>query len=119
MIFRATVIVGTQAADLNDYRTQFVNTCQSYYNWPNFKLSQHFHWFGKFLTPVMFNDFAIGQHLLDNPLRNKNYSDEKFTILSFGRSSFHLSALEAVYIKLCKPNLLRHKEFVDNLKILR
>ena len=48
----------------------------------------------------------------------KNYSDEKFTILSFGRSSFHLSALEVVYIKSFKPNLCRQKEFVYNFKFL-
>ena len=58
---------------------------------------------GKSSTPVMFSDSAIGQYLLDNPICTKNYSDEKFTILSFGRSSFHLrvslvSPLEAVYI---------------------
>ena len=40
-------------------------------------------------------------------------------ILSFGRLYFHLSALEAVYIKSCKPNLSRQKEFVYNLKFLR
>ena len=56
---------------------------------------------------------------LDNPWCAQNYSNEKFTILSFGRLSFHLSALEAVYIKSCKPNLCRQKEFVYNLKILR
>ena len=56
---------------------------------------------GKSSTPFMFSDSAIGQHLLDNPICAKNYSDEKFTILSFGRLSFHLSGLEAVYIKSC------------------
>ena len=45
-------------------------------------------------------------------MRAKNYSDEKFTILSFGRLLFYLSVLEAVYIKSCKPNLCRQKEFV-------
>ena len=74
---------------------------------------------GKFSTPVMFNDSAIGQNLLDNSICTKNYSDEKFTIFSIGCSSFHLSALEAVYIKSRKPNLCRQKEFVYNLKLLR
>ena len=46
--------------------------------------------FGEPSTPVMFNEFAIGQHFLDNPMCSKIYSDKKFTILSFGRSSFHL-----------------------------
>ena len=52
----------------------------------------------------MFSYSAIGQHLLDNPICAKNYSDEKFTILSFRRLSFHLSALEAKFIppkKVC------------------
>ena len=74
---------------------------------------------GKSAIPVLFSDSAIGQHLLDNPICAKNYGDEKFTILSFGRSSFHLSALEAVYIKSCKPNLCHQKEFVYNWKLLR
>ena len=67
----------------------------------------------------MFGEPAIGEHLLDNPMCVKNYSDKKFTILSFGRSSFHLFALEVVYIESRKPNLCRQKEFVYNLKILR
>ena len=70
-------------------------------------------------TPVIFSDSAIGQHFLDNSICTKNYRDEKFTILSFGRSSFHLSALEAVNIKSCMPNLCSQKEFVYNLKLLR
>ena len=69
-------------------------------------------------NPVMFSKSAIDQHLLDNPMCSKNCSDGKFTILSFGRSPFHLSALEAVYIKPCKPNLCRQEEFVYNLKLL-
>ena len=73
---------------------------------------------GKSSTPVMFTESVIGQHLLDNSICIKNYSDEKFTILSFGYLSFHLSALEAIYIKSCKPNLCCQKEFVYNLKLL-
>ena len=74
---------------------------------------------GKSSTPVVFSESAIGQHLLDNPMYAKNYRDKKFIILSFSRSSFHLSALEAVYIKSCKPNLCRQNKFVYNLKLLR
>ena len=40
--------------------------------------------------------------VLDNPMCAKNYIDKKFSILSFGRSSFYLSTLQAVYIKSCK-----------------
>ena len=68
---------------------------------------------------LYFSESAIGQHLLDNPICAKNYSDEKFTILSFSRSSFHLSALEAVYIKSCKPNLCRQVRVCLILKQLR
>ena len=32
--------------------------------------------------------------------------------------SFYSSALEGVYIKSCKPNLCRQKEFVYNLRLL-
>ena len=67
---------------------------------------------GKSLTPVMFSEFAIGQHLLDNPMCAKNCSDGKFTILSSDRSSFRLSVLGAVYIKSRKPILCRYKELV-------
>ena len=69
-------------------------------------------------TPVLFSESAIDQHLLDSPMHAKNYSYKKFTILSFGRSPFHLSTLETVYIKSCKPNLFFQKEFVYNLKTM-
>ena len=105
----------------NDWlRTEFANTCQNlskpakFHNFRNISTRS-----GKSSTPVVFSDSAIGQDLLDNPICAKNYCDERFTILSFGRSSFHLSALEAVYNKSCKPNLCHQKEFVYNLKLLR
>ena len=44
---------------------------------------------GKSLTPVMFSESLIDQHLLDNPMCAKNYSDENFTIFSFRRSFLH------------------------------
>ena len=36
----------------------------------------------------MFNECAIGQHLLDNFMCTKNYSDKKFAVLLFGHSFF-------------------------------
>ena len=60
---------------------------------------------------------AIGQHLLQNPTYTHEYNDNKFPILARGRTSFHLSTLEAMYIKASKPNLCRQKEFVYGLKI--
>ena len=62
-------------------------------------------------------DSAIGQHLLTNQSRALHYSDDRFSILSKGRSAFHLSALEATYIKVSRPILCRQKEFVYTLKI--
>ena len=73
---------------------------------------------GKSSTPVMFSESAIGQHLLDNSMRAKSYNDKKFIILSFSPLTFSLSALGTVFIKSCRPNLCRQKEFVYNLKIL-
>ena len=113
------MIVGTWAVHLNNYRRirqhvpKFIITGQI----PNSRNISTCS--GKSSTPVMFRESAIGQHLLDNPTYAKNYSDEKFTVLLFGRLSFHLSALEAVYIKSYKPNLCCQKEFVYNLTILR
>ena len=59
---------------------------------------------------------AIGQHLLQNPTCAREYNN-KFSILAHGRTSFHLSTLEATYIKTSKPNLCKQKEFVYGPKI--
>ena len=61
--------------------------------------------------------YAIGQHLLHNPICAREYNDIKFFILAHGRTSFHLSTLEATYIKTSKPNLCKQKEFAYDLKI--
>ena len=111
----------TQYAHLNNYRTDIINLCQNLLESAKFQTPNSCNIFtcsGKSLTPVMFSESAIGQHLLDKPMCTKNYSDEKFTILLFGSSSFHLSATKAVYIKSCKPNICCQKEFVYNLKLL-
>ena len=64
-----------------------------------------------------FPESAIGQHLLDNAQCALYYNSDKFSILARGCSSFHLSALEATFIK--SHNLLRckQKEFFYSLKI--
>ena len=67
--------------------------------------------------PQQFHESAIGQHLLDNAQCALHYSNEKFSILARGRSSFHLSALEATFIKSLNPLLCKQKEFVYSLKI--
>ena len=48
---------------------------------------------------------------------HSEYNDGKFSILARGRTSFHLSALEATYIKTIKPNLYKQKEFVCGPKM--
>ena len=60
---------------------------------------------------------AIGQHLLQNPTCALEYNDNKFSILARGRTPFHLSTLEATYIKTSNPNLCKQKEFVYGQKI--
>ena len=62
-------------------------------------------------------DSAIGQHLLENDQYAANYNDDQFPILDTGRSPFHLSLLEASYIKVRRPNLCKQKEFVYTLKL--
>ena len=54
---------------------------------------------------------AIGLHLLQNPTCAQHYDDSRFSILAQGRSPFHLSALEATFIKTSNPALCRQKEY--------
>ena len=68
-------------------------------------------------SPRQFHESAIGQHLLDNPVCASHYNDDKFSILARGRSLFHLSALEATFIKSLKPILCKQKDFVYSLKL--
>ena len=60
---------------------------------------------------------AIGQHLLNNKKCAAHYDDNQFSILAKGRTLFHLSTLEATFIKMLKPELCRQKEFVYTLKL--
>ena len=60
---------------------------------------------------------AIGLHLMQNPECATQYSNDQFSILAKARSMFHLSVLEATYIKIRKPILCRQKEFVYSLQI--
>ena len=64
------------------------------------------------------HDSAIALHHLRNPTYAQHYDDSTFSALAKGRSPFHLSALEATFIKTSNPILCRQKEFVYNLKIL-
>ena len=57
-------------------------------------------------------DSAIGRHLRDNDVCRANYNNERFTILAFGRSEFHLSVLEALHIMEKQPSLCIQKKIV-------
>ena len=50
--------------------------------------------------------------------RCTKFCDTKFCVLARGRTFFHLSALEATFIKSFQPNLCRHKEFLYSLKLI-
>ena len=62
---------------------------------------------------------AIGQHLIANPECAKTYTGDNFQIIWQARLSFHLSALESVYIKTQNPVLCRQKEFVFTLGLFK
>ena len=44
-------------------------------------------------------DSAIGLHLLQNPDCAAHYHDRQFSILAKARNQFHLTSLEAIFIK--------------------
>ena len=58
-----------------------------------------------------FHESTIGQHL-DNTQCALHYNNDKFSTLARGRS-FHLSVLEATFIKSLNPLLYKQKEFVS------
>ena len=70
-------------------------------------------------NPTQTCDSAIGLHLLLNASCAKHYHQDRFRILARGRSAFHLSVLESIFIKTSNPDLCRQKEFVYSLKIYR
>ena len=67
--------------------------------------------------PQQFYESATNQHLLDNTQCALHCSNEKFSILAQGRSSFHLCAVEATFIKFLNPLLCKQKKIVYSLKI--
>ena len=60
---------------------------------------------------------VIGLHLMKNPECATQYSNDQFSILAKARSIFHLSVLEATYIKIRKSILGCQKKFVYSLQI--
>ena len=68
---------------------------------------------GKDTSPRQFHESAIGQHLLDNAQCASSYNQDKFSVLARARTPFHLSALEATFIKSLNTLLCKQKEFVS------
>ena len=58
---------------------------------------------------------AIGNHLKSSRACLEKFSDDRFRIINRGRSEFHLSVLEALYISTRKPVLCTQKKFVYSL----
>ena len=56
---------------------------------------------------------------ITNPECAKTYTDDNFRIIGQGRSSFHLSVLESVYIKTQNPVLCKQKDFIFSLGIFK
>ena len=69
-------------------------------------------------TQSLASDSAIGLYLLQNPSCAQHYDDSRFSILAQACLAFHLSALEATFIKTSNPALCRQKEFVNSSKIV-
>ena len=55
---------------------------------------------------------------LQNPVCARHYDDIRFSILAQGLSPFHLSALEATFIKTSNPALWWGTEFMFSLNIV-
>ena len=58
----------------------------------------------------------IHEHLLNNLICVENNLDSKFKILSRARNTYHLSFLEPLFIKTCKPKMCKQQDFY-NLKL--
>ena len=63
------------------------------------------------IIPQQFHKSAIGQHLLDNAQCALQYNSDKFSVLARSRSSFHLSARKATFIKSLNPRFCKQKKF--------
>ena len=93
--------------------THFIVDCQFSHSTHPSKPSRP----GKDTSPRQFHESAIGQHLLDNALCALHHNKDKFSVLAGARTPFHLSALEATFIKSLNPLLCKQKGFVYSLKI--
>ena len=70
-------------------------------------------------TQSLASDFTVELHILQNPVFAQHYDDSRLSILAQGRSPFHLSALEIIFIKTFNPAFCLQKKFVDSLKFLQ
>ena len=55
---------------------------------------------------------AIGRHLRDNDDCRVHFTNDRFSILGFGRNDFHLAVLESLFIIEKRPILCVQKKFV-------
>ena len=62
---------------------------------------------------------SIAEHLLNNPDCGKKYDPNMFNVVGHGRSNFHLSVLEALFILHQKPDLCKQKQFVYSTILFR
>ena len=62
-------------------------------------------------------DSIIELYLLQTFTDVQHFNDRQFSVLAQDRSPFHLSVLEATFIKTSNFALCRQKEFVYSLKI--
>ena len=82
--------------------------------------SLHFHsYFSccKSNSSQIFSFLAMGKHVLQNQSCAHKYTEDKFSILASKRTAFHLSTLEATYIKTYKPGSCKQNEFISSLKL--
>ena len=68
---------------------------------------------------IVFFHFFINYSNYNDKTCAKTYTDDNFRIIGQGRSSFHLSVLESVYIKTQNPVLCKQKDFIFSLGIFK
>ena len=60
---------------------------------------------------------AIAQHLCWSQPCGEKYDSNQFTILARGRTAFHVSILESLYIARRRPILCKQKQYVYTTKL--
>ena len=62
---------------------------------------------------------AIGEHLLSSPECARHFHNGMFTILARGRTPFHLSVLESLFIRTRKPIFCRQKQYIYKTNLFK